>query len=99
MLVDVEIALGGDLQVDQRMARKLLQHVIEKADTGRNLVHPGAVEVQLDQDLRFGRIASDGGGAHDGRALSSLKRHRRSEERRVRKECVSRCRLWWWRYH
>src|SRR3546814_3610775 len=58
------------------MARMLLLYLSEKDDTGRNLVHPGAVEVQLDQDLRFGRIASDGGGAHDGRALSSLKRHR-----------------------
>src|SRR3546814_11660313 len=27
------------------------------------------------------------------------RRPRRSEERRVGKECVSTCSTWWWRYH
>ena len=36
MLIDMEIALGGDVDVDQRMARELLQHMVEKADAGRD---------------------------------------------------------------
>ena len=30
--IDVKVALGGERDVDQRVARQLLEHVIEKAD-------------------------------------------------------------------
>src|SRR3546814_11893406 len=40
-------------------------------------------------DLEFGRLKIKQGGGHGGR----------SEERRVGKECVSRCRSRWWQYH
>jgi hypothetical protein len=38
MLVYIEIARGGELQIEAAMMRQQLQHVIEKPDPGRDLV-------------------------------------------------------------
>jgi ATP-dependent HslUV protease, peptidase subunit HslV len=45
VLVDMEIALSLEGDVDQGMAGELLDHVVEEADTGRNVVGAGAVEI------------------------------------------------------
>ena len=41
--VDVQVAFGIDRQVDQAVARDLVQHVVEKADAGRELRDAGAI--------------------------------------------------------
>ena len=43
MLVDMQVALGGQRDIDARMARELLQHMIEKADTCGDGKSAGAV--------------------------------------------------------
>src|SRR5579863_4563034 len=48
MRIDMQIALAGNLHVDQRMPRELLKHVIEKADAGCNLRAAAAIEVDAD---------------------------------------------------
>ncbi len=63
MTVDVQIALGFDFEIDQAVARNLIEHVIEEADAGRELGGPCAVEVDPHADLRFLRIALDLGDA------------------------------------
>ena len=67
VLVDMEVALGAHGHVDQRMAGKLLQHVVEEADPGRDVVAPGPVEIDADADLRLGGVAGDLCLAHGGR--------------------------------
>jgi hypothetical protein len=37
VVVDVQVALGLDGGVDQRMARDLIEHMVEEADAGRDL--------------------------------------------------------------
>ena len=37
VLIDVQIALGLDVQIDRRVLGQQRQHVVEKADAGRNL--------------------------------------------------------------
>ena len=64
MVVDVQIARGADGHVDQRMARQLVQHVIEEADAGLVVVGAGAVEVDLDGNIGLGGLAGDLGSAH-----------------------------------
>ncbi len=64
VLVDVEIALGLDLHIDPRMAGEQIQHVIEKADAGRNLVLALAIEIDLHRDLGFLGFAGDFAGTH-----------------------------------
>src|SRR6185295_6073070 len=67
--VDVEVALGVDLEVDQRVAGD----VVEEADAGRQRRVAAAVEVDPDADLRLLRVAADVGGAvhvADSRAAS-----------------------------
>ena len=44
--VDVQVALGLDVQVDQAMAGDLVEHVVEKADAGRELRLAAAVQVR-----------------------------------------------------
>ena len=64
MRIDMQVALGRDLDVDQRMAGELLQHMIEKADAGRNLGHPRAVEIDADFEVRLLGLAGEEGVSH-----------------------------------
>ena len=45
VVVDVQIALGAHGDVDQRVARQLVQHVVEEADPGLHVIKAGAVKV------------------------------------------------------
>jgi hypothetical protein len=58
--VDVQVALGLQSDVDQGMAGKLLQHVIEKPDARRHVIGAGAVEIDdgLDPGLLRGALDS-----------------------------------------
>ena len=47
VVVDVQVAGGADVEVDQRVAGELVEHVVEEADAGRVVVPAGAVEVEL----------------------------------------------------
>ena len=51
--VDMQIALRLHLEIDQAVARELLQHMVEKADAGRDLGTARAVEIDRDADLGF----------------------------------------------
>jgi hypothetical protein len=51
--INVEVALGAEFDIDQGVARQLLEHVVEKADAGRNVVGSGPVEVEARRDPRF----------------------------------------------
>jgi hypothetical protein len=61
MEIDVQVALGFQRNVDQRVACELLQHVIEKADAGRDLIRARAVEIDGRLDLGLLGGAIDGG--------------------------------------
>lgn len=51
MLIGMKIARRAD--VDERVARELFQHMIEKADAGRDFGDAGAAEIDLDIDIGF----------------------------------------------
>ena len=68
MKVDVQVTLGFEGDVDQRVAGELLQHVVEEADAGGNVI--GARAIEIDGRLDLGLL----GGALDG----SLPLHARS---------------------
>ena len=59
VLVNVQIAARLDLEVESAMAGKQLQHVVEKADAGGNLVASAPVQVQPDADVGFCGLAVD----------------------------------------
>src|SRR6266478_3692608 len=59
--VDVEIAFGAQGDVDQAVARELLEHVIEKTDPGRDIIGTRAVEIDGALDSRFLGLAFDAG--------------------------------------
>jgi hypothetical protein len=61
--IDVQIAFTGNVQIYQSMPGNLVEHVVQKTDACVQLGQPGAVQVQGDADLRFGRLASDFSGA------------------------------------
>ena len=55
--VDVQVALGVDLEVDQSVARDLVEHVVEEADAGGQLRRAAAVEIDAHADLRLLGVA------------------------------------------
>ena len=59
VVVDVQVALGLDRHVDQRMARQLVEHMVEEADAGRDVGLAGAVDIDGDRDLGFLGLAAD----------------------------------------
>ena len=69
VLVDLQVARGAHRQVDGRVPGQQREHVVEEADAGGDLRGAGAVEVQLDLDLGFGRLALDAGGAGHGQMI------------------------------
>jgi len=59
--IDVQIAIGLDVQVDQTMAGDLIEHVVKKANAGVHLALTRAVQVELHPDAGFGGLAADVG--------------------------------------
>src|SRR3954451_7705870 len=64
-MIDMEIAIRLDCDVDARMPGQQIEHMIEEADTGRNLGHAGAVEVYRYLDVGLLGLALDGRRAHE----------------------------------
>ena len=46
MLVDVEIAFGGEVQIECAVLGEQLEHVVEKPDSGRNVVCAAAFDFE-----------------------------------------------------
>src|SRR5215210_1939092 len=63
-MVDVQIALGLDFEINEGMARQLLQHMVEEAHAGLDLEFSRTVEIKGDADARFGSGARQRGLAH-----------------------------------
>ncbi len=61
----MEIAIRLDRDVDAGMAGQQIEHVVEKADAGRDIGHAGAVEVHGDLDVGFLGLALDRRRAHE----------------------------------
>src|SRR5207244_5109903 len=57
VLIDVEIAPGLQRQVEAAVPREELQHVIEKADPGPDVVAPLSIDREAPFDVRLGRPA------------------------------------------
>ena len=72
MIVDMAIALGADGHIDERMASQLIEHVVEKADAGRNVGRARSVEVDGDLDARLLGFACDRALAHDDLSLGEF---------------------------
>ena len=72
--VDVQVALGAHRDVDQAVARELLQHVVKETDAGLDIVFAGAIEVDGGGDARLlggaahRRPPATGTGGRDGRS-------------------------------
>ena len=64
VVIDVQVALGLDREVDAGMARQEFEHVVEKADAGRDRRNAGPVEVDRDLDVGLLGAAPDRAFAH-----------------------------------
>lgn len=60
MKVDINVALRRHREVEQTVLCEQRQHVIEESDASVDLGLPGAVEIQLQNDVGFSGAASDG---------------------------------------
>lgn len=67
MLVDVQIADRLHLQIDERVARQLLQHMVQKANACGHVIYTTAVEVDLNIYGRFVRLTTDRACTHGRR--------------------------------
>jgi hypothetical protein len=55
--IDLQIPLGLHLKVDQSVFGKKDQHMVKKTNSGVDRMLAGAIEVDFQSDLRFGRLA------------------------------------------
>jgi hypothetical protein len=62
--VDMQIAVGMHIEVDQPMTGDLVEHVVEEGHAGGQLLAAGAIEIDAHTDPGFGGIAADVGGSH-----------------------------------
>jgi hypothetical protein len=72
VLIYMQIALRGDLQIDETVPRDLIEHVIEEADSGRNIGFTGPVEVHLDADIGFLGLSLYRGASHLARSPRNI---------------------------
>lgn len=63
VVVDVGVAPGGDLQIQQAVAGDLVKHVVEERDAGGHLAAAGAVEIEGHVHVGFTGDAMDFAGA------------------------------------
>jgi hypothetical protein len=64
MAVDMQVAIGVHIKVDQTVTGDLVEHVIEEGHAGGQLLAAGAIEIDAHMDPGFGGIAADVGGSH-----------------------------------
>ena len=77
--VDVQVALGLNIQINQAMPGNLVKHVIEKGNAGGKLALTGAIKVEAHGDLRLQGITGNFGLPH---GLSSCRGLQKALERR-----------------
>lgn len=64
VIINVQVANRLDREVDAGMAGEEIEHMVEKADAGRDIGHAGTIEVHGDLDVGFLGLALDRRGAH-----------------------------------
>jgi hypothetical protein len=57
--IDVQVTTGSDVEVDQPVARDLLEHVVKEGHAGGETAAPAAIEIQPDIDPGFERVPGD----------------------------------------
>ena len=62
--VDMQVAVGNDVEIDQAMPRDLVEHVVEKGNAGGELALATAIEIDADGDLRLQGITGNFGLPH-----------------------------------
>ena len=70
----VALQAKRDARCREPMARRQLEHVIEKTDAGVHVVSSLALEAERDDDLRFLRPAVDYGAAHNTSSIAAMQR-------------------------
>src|SRR5947209_2382921 len=70
MLIHVEVAGGANVEVERAVARGQLEHVIEKADAGGDLVPAFALDAEAHANLGLARSSLDQGTAHSPSSAS-----------------------------
>ena len=60
MVVNVQIAFAGNIQVNQTMTRHLGKHVFKERNAGIQTIFTGTVKIEADGDLGFAGIAGNG---------------------------------------
>ncbi len=58
VVVDMQVALGLDRHVDQRMPGELVEHMVEEADAGGHVGLAGAVNIERDRNFGLLRLAA-----------------------------------------
>src|SRR5688572_28366645 len=71
VLIDVQIACGANFEIERTVARHQLEHVIEKPDSGTDVVPPFALDAETHTNLRLARFSVDYGTPHKPSSTST----------------------------
>jgi hypothetical protein len=58
--IDMQITLGLDLEIEQGMAGKEFEHVVEKTDPRSDLMVAGAVKIEAHGNVSFAGLSRNG---------------------------------------
>ena len=64
MCVDMQIADRRNLQINQPVTGKLIEHMVKESDAGIELGNAGTIKIECHANFGFQRIASDFGLPH-----------------------------------
>jgi hypothetical protein len=64
MLIDIEIAISLQFEIEAAMFAEQLEHVIQEADAGQNLIRSPAFDNEATRDAGFLRFAIQAGFSH-----------------------------------
>ncbi len=74
VMIDMQIAVGLYRDVDARMPRQKIEHVIEKADSGRDIGLAGAIQIDRHLNVGFLGFSFDRRRAHENRSRIQFER-------------------------
>ena len=66
MRVDVQIAVGDDIEIDQAMPGNLIKHVVEERNTGGKFALASTIEIETHGNLRLQGVARNFDLPHEG---------------------------------
>lgn len=101
MVVHLEIAFRPHIQIEQRVFREQIEHVIEECDAGLVFIDTGSINIKINDDVRFFRLPRNSSraffhyGVQDSEVTASAKpEHAKQMNQEIERKFLTRSDDW-----